>query len=52
MPLTTVGWSRDEQGKRAAELLLDRLGPEPSNEFRSIVIEPRLIVRRSSGAGS
>ena len=52
VPLTTVGWSRDEQGKRAAELLLDRLGPEPSNEFRSIVIEPRLIVRRSSGAGS
>ena len=49
VPLTTVGWSRDEQGKRAAELLLDRLGPEPSNEFRSVVIEPRLIVRRSSG---
>jgi LacI family transcriptional regulator len=47
--LTTVGWSRDEQGRRAAELMLDRIGPEPSDEFRSIVIEPRLIVRRSSG---
>jgi LacI family transcriptional regulator len=47
--LTTVGWSRDEQGRRAAELLLDRIGPEPSDEFRSIVIAPRLIVRRSSG---
>jgi LacI family transcriptional regulator len=47
--LTTVGWSRDEQGRRAAELLLDRIGPKPSDEFRSIVIEPRLIVRRSSG---
>ena len=49
VPLTTVGWSRDEQGKRAAELLLDRIGPDPSDEFRSVVIEPRLIVRRSSG---
>jgi hypothetical protein len=29
--------------------MLDRIGPEPSHEFRSIVIEPRLIVRRSSG---
>jgi LacI family transcriptional regulator len=47
--LTTVGWSRDAQGKRAAELLLNRIGPEPPDEFRSIVIAPRLIVRRSSG---
>jgi DNA-binding LacI/PurR family transcriptional regulator len=47
--LTTVGWSRDEQGKRAAELLLDRIGPEPSDEFRSVVIAPQLIVRESSG---
>ena len=47
--LTTVGWSRDEQGRRAAELMLDRIGPDPSDEFRSIVIAPRLIVRRSSG---
>jgi LacI family transcriptional regulator len=49
--LTTVGWSRDEQGKRAAELLLDRIGPEPSDEFRSVVIAPQLIVRESSGGG-
>jgi LacI family transcriptional regulator len=49
VPLTTVGWSRDEQGKRAAELLLGRIGPEPSDHFRSVIIEPRLIVRRSSG---
>jgi LacI family transcriptional regulator len=49
VPLTTVGWSREEQGKRAAELLLDRIGPEPSPDFRSVVIAPHLIVRRSSG---
>jgi LacI family transcriptional regulator len=49
VPLTTVSWSRDEQGKQAARLLLDRLGPEPSDRFRSVVIPPQLIVRRSSG---
>jgi LacI family transcriptional regulator len=51
VPLTTVSWSRDEQGKQAAKLLLDRLGPEPSDRFRSVVIPPQLIVRRSSGGG-
>ncbi len=51
VPLTTVSWSRDEQGKQAAKLLLDRIGPEPSDRFRSVVIAPRLIVRRSSGGG-
>ena len=49
VPLTTVGWSRDEQGKRAAELLLARISPEPCDDFRSVVIAPHLIVRRSSG---
>ena len=49
VPLTTVGWSRDEQGKQAARLLLDRIGPEPSGNFRTVVIPPQLIIRRSSG---
>jgi len=49
VPLTTVGWSRDEQGKQAARLLLDRIGPEPSDSFRTVVIPPQLIIRRSSG---
>ncbi len=48
VPLTTVSWSREEQGKQAAKLLLDRIGPEPSDRFRSVVIPPHLIVRRSS----
>lgn len=52
VPLTTVSWSRDEQGKQAAELLLDRIGPEPSDRFRSVVIPPQLIVRRSSGGSA
>jgi len=49
VPLTTVSWSRDEQGKQAARLLLDRIGPEPSGNFRTVVIPPHLIIRRSSG---
>lgn len=49
VPLTTVSWSRDQLGKEAAGLLLDRIGPEPSDTFRSVVIPPRLIARRSSG---
>src|SRR6478752_456094 len=31
VPLTTVSWSREEQGKQAAKLLMDRIGPEPSD---------------------
>lgn len=49
VPLTTVSWSRDQQGKEAARLLLDRIGPNPSGKFQSVVIPPQLIVRRSSG---
>jgi LacI family transcriptional regulator len=49
VPLTTVSWSRDQQGKEAARLLLDRIGPSPSENFQSVVIPPQLIVRRSSG---
>jgi len=49
VPLTTVSWSRDQQGKEAARLLLDRIGPSPSDKFHSVVIAPQLIVRRSSG---
>jgi LacI family transcriptional regulator len=49
VPLSTVSWSRDQQGKEAARLLLDRIGQKPTETFQSVVIPPRLIVRRSSG---
>jgi LacI family transcriptional regulator len=49
VPLTTVSWSREHEGKEAGRLLLDRIGPNPSEQFKSVVIPPRLIVRRSSG---
>ena len=52
VPLTTVSWSREDQGKAAAELLLERI----DNDFHGsadrplrVVIPPRLVVRRSSG---
>jgi len=50
VPLTTVSWSRQEEGRQAAELLLDRIGPGPAAPPRRVVVLPELIVRRSSGA--
>jgi LacI family transcriptional regulator len=49
VPLTTVGWSRRDQGRHAAELLLNGLDLEVDPPQR-IIIPPRLIVRESSGA--
>lgn len=50
VPLTTVGWSRRDQGRRAAELLLN--GLEGGREVRPqrVIIPPRLIIRESSGS--
>ncbi len=49
VPLTTVGWSRREQGRHAAELLLNGI-ERSDDEPQRIIIPPRLIVRESSGA--
>jgi DNA-binding LacI/PurR family transcriptional regulator len=49
VPLTTVSWSREEQGRRAAELILARIESEAGDKFRRVVIPPHLVVRRSSG---
>ena len=52
VPLTTISWSREDQGKAAAELLLDRVEANPAEKRpqpRRVVIPPRLVVRRSSG---
>jgi LacI family transcriptional regulator len=49
VPLTTVGWSRRDQGRHAAELLLNGLEGE-SDPPRRVIIPPRLIVRESSGS--
>ena len=49
VPLTTVGWSRRDQGRHAAELLLNSLDGEVDLALR-VIIPPRLIVRESSGS--
>jgi LacI family transcriptional regulator len=51
VPLTTVSWSREDQGKAAAELLLQRIGDEGAGGLlrsRRVVIPPHLVIRRSS----
>jgi LacI family transcriptional regulator len=48
VPLTTVGWSRRDQGRQAAELLLNGLDRDIDPPQR-ITIPPRLVVRDSSG---
>jgi LacI family transcriptional regulator len=50
VPLTTVGWSRLDQGRHAAELLLNGLDDDNAAEPQRIIIPPQLIVRESSGA--
>jgi LacI family transcriptional regulator len=50
--LSTVSWSRDEQGRRAAELILERIegrGNRPAEEARRVVIAPRVLARESTG---
>lgn len=51
-PLTTVQQPMIEMGKQAADLLIDLL--EENNDktsFERIILEPKLIVRQSCGAG-
>lgn len=48
VPLTTVSWSREEEGRRAGELLFDRLGPDAPDKFRRVIIPPELVAREST----
>ena len=52
VPLTTVGWSRKDEGRHAAELLLGGLDDSEaeSAEPQRVIIPPQLIVRESCGA--
>lgn len=49
VPLTTVSWSRKDQGQHAAELLLNGLDSDEEDPPRRIIIPPRLVVRESGG---
>ena len=50
VPLTTVTWPRDELGRRAAELLLERLDGNAASRYQRVILPPRLVARASSGA--
>jgi LacI family transcriptional regulator len=49
--LTTIDTSARELGRTAAELLLKRI-EQPNSPIRTVILQPRLIVRQSSGAES
>jgi LacI family transcriptional regulator len=49
VPLTTVAWSKEEVGRRAAELLLEQIGSHRPGPFQRVIIPPTLVPRQSSG---
>ncbi|HET7217148.1 MAG TPA: LacI family DNA-binding transcriptional regulator [Vicinamibacterales bacterium] len=52
VPLTTVGWAKEELGRRAAELIFEQLSARDDLAFRRVIIPPHMVVRESCGAGS
>lgn len=48
-PLTTVAQPKEEQGRLAADLLLDQI-EHPATPAQRIILPPRLVVRQSCGA--
>jgi LacI family transcriptional regulator len=48
VPLTTIGWSKEEQGRRAAELIIDQIAGRDDGTVRRVIIPPRLLVRSSA----
>jgi LacI family transcriptional regulator len=52
VPLTTVSWSKEELGRRAAQLIFDQIDSHPVGPFERVVVPPRLVVRASSIARS
>ncbi len=49
VPLSTVGWSKEELGKRAAELIFDQIDGDDEVAFQRVIIPPRMVVRASCG---
>lgn len=50
VPLTTVALPKYEMGKRAAEILFERVSEEGDGKPYRVLLEPKLIVRASCGA--
>jgi LacI family transcriptional regulator len=49
VPLTTVSWSKEELGKRAAELIFDQINGREESAFKRVIIPPHMVVRASCG---
>jgi len=52
VPLTTVDQGTFEIGKRAADLLLERIGSKRVLRPKKVLIEPRLVARQSTARSS
>jgi len=52
VPLTTVDQGTFEIGKRAADLLLERIASKRTLRPKKVLIEPRLVIRRSTEGSS
>ena len=52
VPLTTVSWSREQLGIKAAELILDQIARDGAGPFQRVIVPPHLIVRQSCGAAA
>ena len=52
VPLTTVDQGTFEIGKRAADLLLERIASKRALRPKKVLIEPRLVIRRSTEGSS
>lgn len=50
VPLTTVTWSRQEMGARAAALILDQIEAHPTGPFERVIVPAALVVRDSASA--
>jgi LacI family transcriptional regulator, galactose operon repressor len=48
VPLTTIGWSKEELGRRAAELIIDQLAGRDDGTVRRVIVPPRLVRRASA----
>jgi len=50
VPLTTIGWEKEELGRRAAELIIEQIAGLEDVVFRRVIVPPRVVVRGSCGA--
>lgn len=48
VPLTTVSWSKEEMGRRAAQLIFDQMNRHPAGPFERVIVPPELVIRASS----